>query len=165
MADLACNSICIIHFDGKEGEIKQLTTTSIAKIVDLRNGWIEVSTNNSSFSEVAHKSFEYIDSSGEINHPHKIEFCGFHLACYRKFTDITKLEKARNALANASRKRPAEIETNESEGQSRPKRSARQQSLGEKTSQSSRSKHVLPEVCLICKRTGPIYITDPVLCF
>jgi hypothetical protein len=50
MADLACNSICITHFDGKEGEIKQLTKTSIAKIVD-----------NSSFSEVAHKSFEYIE--------------------------------------------------------------------------------------------------------
>ena len=146
---MSCESLCIIHSDHKKGDIKKLTKSSIAKINELRKGWVEVSKSSSSFSEVACKSLEYIDSSGESNPPYKIEFCGFHLPCYRKFTDITKLEKARKTLVNASRKRPAEREDNESEeGQSCRKCSAR---LQEKPCQSSRSKHVLQFIDFIFK--------------
>ena len=31
--------ICIIHFDGKEEEIKKLTEGTLAKIIDMRKQW------------------------------------------------------------------------------------------------------------------------------
>ena len=46
------------------------------------------------------------------------ETCGYHLQCYRNFTDISKLERAKTTIANSSIKRPAEDNSREIDGAS-----------------------------------------------
>ena len=51
------------------------------------------------FTEVAKKSFEFIDKSDELTEIVH-ETCGCHLDCYGTFTSISKLERAKTTLAN-----------------------------------------------------------------
>ena len=34
------NVMCVVHFDGKNGEIKKLTEGTFAKIIDMRKQWL-----------------------------------------------------------------------------------------------------------------------------
>ena len=81
----------------------------------------------------------------------------YHVSCYRQFTDITKLERARQTLGN--RAESVEDDHGRKKEDSPPVAKARKslrQSLGQSAS------NVLPKICLICKKNGPIYITDKV---
>ena len=49
------NVICVVHFDGKDGEIKKLTEGTFAKIIDMRKQWLNFS---SSFDRIREKIFQ-----------------------------------------------------------------------------------------------------------
>ena len=94
------------------------------------------------------------------------EACGYHLHCYRTFTDISKLARAKKTIANSRLKRPVEENSHESDvanllHQAKVARTRRQLQK-EGTSARKTSSNVLPQICLICKRPGSLYITDAV---
>ena len=81
------DAVCVVHFDGKDGEIKKLTETTFAKIIDMRKQWLNLSSSYREFTEVAKKSFKFIDDSDELTELVE-ETCGYHIDCYRTFTNI-----------------------------------------------------------------------------
>ena len=113
------NVQCIIHFDGKGGEIKKITKETLAKITDIRKQWLSLSSSYRSFSEVAKKSYEFFADSDDLGSIGGS--CGYHLACYRSFTDINKIERAKVTLANAGRKRLADKTIEDVESNPKPK--------------------------------------------
>jgi hypothetical protein len=109
------------------------------------------------FTEVAKKLFEFIHETDDLNPENIAKTYCFHPACYRSFTDKSKLDRAKTTLTNAAdRKRVAD--DNNQTNCPRPEKVTRTT----RQSFSARSSNVLPEICLICKRHGSIYITDKV---
>ena len=155
---------CVIHFEGKTGLIKKITEDTLAKILSTKKQWLSLTSCYKSFTDVAKKSLEFIDGISDSSSLENT--CGYHLACYQTFTDISKLERAKRTLANSGKKPVAEGES-DVEGNRptvTPAKVTRTttQNLTTQPS-SSRSSNVLPEICLICKQPGHIYITDRVL--
>ena len=154
-----------IHFDGKEnGELKEFTEGTLAKVRDVRSQWLSLPGPYKNFTKVAKESFKTIGDNIDLEKVN--EACDYHLQCYRNFTDISKLERAKTTIANSSIERPAEDNSQEIDEAShqrqakvsRPKRHL----LKEGTTPGETSSNILPRVCLICKRPGPLYITDVV---
>ena len=95
----AChNRSCAIHFDGKVGEIKSFTTETLTKIFDVRGQWLNLSAPYKNFTEVAEKSLKLIEDSSDFNVDRINEAYGYHPSCYRYFTDINKLQRAKTLL-------------------------------------------------------------------
>jgi hypothetical protein len=155
------NHVCVIHFEGKEGEIKRFTQDTLAKIIESRKEWLNLPFSYKNFTSVAKKSLEYLNDSGDLSDEEK---CCYHLSCYRKFTDINKIKRAMGTSA------PEKIATGDAENididypkpEKVPRITTRRSfgSLGK--CHESRSSNVLPDACLICKKKGPIYVTDNV---
>ena len=98
------------------GPEKQLTNETLETIVNRRREWLELPEHEkyNTSRNIAEKSFEYIsDGIENIQELHGV--MSYHLTCYRSFTDITKLERARKIAAS-----------------------------------------------LICKESGPVYVTNTV---
>ncbi len=159
--------ICVVHFEGKEGQIKKLTQDTLEKIIERRKQWLGLTSPYKNFTEVAKTSLEYIPEQPESLDVNDIaeNFC-YHTACYRNFTDISKFESAKNTLKNADRKRSGDS-CSEKDGEfgARPNKVTRntRQSFGITcAASSSGSSNVLSQVCLVCKQPGPIFITDTV---
>lgn len=158
-------STCIIHFDGKEGEIKKLTEGTLAKIIDIRKQWLNLPSSYQAFTAVAQKSLDFIHDDSDVTSVK--ETCGYHMGCYRTFTDINKLDRAKTTLANAGRKRSAEPmeRIEQTEKRRKPEKVARttRQTIEKLMAHPCpRSSNVLPDICLICKLPGPLYLTDQV---
>jgi hypothetical protein len=162
--------VCVIHFEGKKGELLKLQQASLNKIVERRKQWLNLSSSSyAAFTEVAKKSFMFIGDSENLNIESLVQTCCYHPACYRNFTDITKIERAKKVLTtNAGQKRSANpcsvIADSTDTNNPQPKKIPRltRKSSQNVTGHSSRSPNVLPQICLICKRGGPIYFTDKV---
>lgn len=169
------DAICIIHFSGKGGEVKKLTNETLAKIIDVRKQWLGLSSSYQSFTAVAKKSLELFGDSftDEFSVTNLAETHGYHLGCYRMFTDISKLNRAKTTIANTDRKRSVveTIDQTQENVNIRPEKVARttRQTLQRQSQRMinppCRSSNVLPEICLICKRPGPLFLTDQVFIF
>ena len=59
------DAVCVVHFDGKDGEIKKLTEGTFAKIIDMRKQWLNLSSSyrNSQKSRKNHSSLSKIQTS------------------------------------------------------------------------------------------------------
>jgi hypothetical protein len=94
--------MCVIHFEG-EGDMKALSDVTLKTIIERRKQWLELPGKYNKFSCVAEKSFEFIpavvDTIDQL--PRK---CFYHIQCYRNFTDISKIERAKKTLANTIQK-------------------------------------------------------------
>ena len=158
------DGICVIHFEGKEGQIKYLTQETLDKIVERREQWLCLSSEYKDFTKVAKKSFEFIPESLNVNDIAKNYF--YHSACYRNFTDISKFERAKKTLSNAGRKcqgdSPSEEEEEVKPTPEKVPRTTRQSFATARATSASGSSSVLPKSCLICKQPGPIFFTDKV---
>ena len=154
------DAICIIHFDSKDGEIKKLTEGTLAKIIDMRKQWLSLSSSYREFTEVAKRSFKFIDDSDELNITSVEETCGYHPDCYQTFTNISKLDRAKTTIANAGRKRLFEESIEQTDVNPKSGKVARttRHSISS-FHHPCQSSNVLPEICLICKRPGALYIT------
>lgn len=165
--DSSGNRTCVIHFDGKKGEQKRLTAETLSKIIERRREWLNLPDSYKEFTEVAKKSFEFISESVALNKNDIPENLVYHIQCYRNFTDKTKIERAKTTLSNASRKRSICETANKNEATtSKPQKAPRTtRQSGSTSCQSSSTSNVLPKICLVCKRPGPIYITHKVTLF
>ncbi len=50
----------MVHFEGKEGQIKKLTQDTLEKIIERRKQWLGLTSPYKNFTEVAKTSLEYI---------------------------------------------------------------------------------------------------------
>ena len=82
-----------------------------------------------------------------------VERLEYHVTCYRQFTDITKLERAKKTISNRKNGQHDGDERGAAAPPEKARKSARQV-LG--------SSNTLPKICLVCKKSGPIYLTDKV---
>ena len=160
------NRSCAIHFEGKGGEIKSFTNETLAKMLDARRQWLNMSAPYKNFTDVAKESLKLIDDYCNFNLDEINGAYGYHPSCYRYFTDISKLQRAKIAFANSSIKRTAQERTDEADFEdpdpaTKVARTTRR-SLGQESCCPRRSSHILPEICLICKRARPLTITDRV---
>ena len=93
------------------------------------------------------------------------------MSCYRSFTDVTKLQRAKYSTEKKISEGFPESNTQsdimECNGPKEKIRMLRKPTDPNGTKgaylSTRKSLHVLPECCLlICKEPGPIYVTDPV---
>jgi hypothetical protein len=92
------------------------------------------------------------------------------MSCYRSFTGVTKLQRAKNSTkkrtsAGLTQNNPENEDTEYSGPEEKIRRSRRPRDpngTNDANISTRKSSHVLPECCLICKEPGPIYVTDPV---
>jgi hypothetical protein len=152
---------CIINFDDvSNGILRQFTAVSLSKFIHCRNEWLSLTGAQ---NEVAVNSLEYFTdldeeafSSGGTIPQRGLQY---HVQCYRKFTDKTKIERAQRSTKSCESKisEPAAKRNKEAaEGYQQTR------SRLPRTAQSgSKSTHVLPRICLICKKEEITY-TCPV---
>ena len=101
MALDARDSVCIIHFQGKHGPLKQLSNETLKTTINRRKAWLDLPEHEkyNACRTVAEKSFEYLPDGVE----NVEELPGsmlYHLTCYRNFTDIAKIERAKKIAEN-----------------------------------------------------------------
>lgn len=154
---------CIIHFGDVSNEIlRQFTTVSLSKFIHCRKIWLSLTGAQ---NEVAVKSLEYFTdldeekffSEGTI--PQR--GLQYHVECYRKFTDKTKIERAQRSAKSLSGeskiREPAAKKTKEDTEEYQQTRAR----IPRTALTGSKSTHVLPRICLICKKEELTY-TCPV---
>jgi hypothetical protein len=172
MGDSAGRSACIIHFDGKFGPQKRLSNETLKTICLRREEWLALPENecHDNQKNIANHSFEFIpDHVQDIQELQEPAF--YHMSCYRSFTDVTKLQRAKNSTEKrisaglTQNIKPENEDTEDSGPKEKIRRSRRprdQNGTNDVNISTRKSSLVLPECCLICKEPGPIYVTDPV---
>ena len=160
---------CIIHFEGKDGPQKQLSNETLRTFIQRRKEWLQLPDNCElekyhQSRDIAKRSYDYL--AYDIENVEELpEAVSYHLSCYRNFTDITKIQRAQKIAAdvNSRKTKSVECESNAEGPQEKIKRTTRQ-SFGPacQNGTTSKSSNILPERCLICKKYGSIYVTDPV---
>lgn len=154
---------CIIHAEGKGGVQKILTNETLKTILQRRGEWLEL-PEDCNTRTIAATSLKFLSDNVRSVEELPETLLYYHASCYRNFTDITKLQRAKD---NAKTKRKESLDqavrtdeervSNEHDGpQAKLQRRSRRM-LG-----SGESSNVLPSQCLICKKSGPIYVTNPV---
>ena len=157
------NRSCAIHFEGKGGETKSFTNKTLAKMLDVWRQWLNMSEPYKNFTDVPKESLKLIDDSSNFNLDGINGAYGYHPSCYRYFTDVSELQRAKIAFANSSKKRTAQERINEADFKdpdpaTKVARTTRR-SLGQESCCPRRPSNILPEICLICKRARPLTIT------
>ena len=156
----------MIHFDGKEGELKTLTNETLLKIIERRKRWLQLPAKYKEFTEVAKKSFEFLsDQVVDTEQLLAARKHSYHIKFYRNFTDTSKIERAAKTLANVKTTKTATEDDTPPIPRKTTRAIALQLSGARIPSPQSSSTNVLPKFCLICKGHGPIYITDKVRYF
>ena len=156
---------CIIHFEGKTSPLKTLTNPTLAKITQRRREWLDLPESDTpykQFKSVAEASFTSVpDGTTQIEDLPQL-LC-YHTACYRTFTDITKIERARKREVNSSdcgNSYSGNSNDDAHDGEVPPnkvQRTTRQSFGANRSARGRESSNILPELCLICKHDGPIY--------
>ncbi len=84
---------CIIHFDDvSNGVLREFTSVTLSKFIHSRKIWLSLTGAQ---TDVAVKSLEYFTDRDEelfTNEETIPEGLQYHIECYRKFTDKTKIE-------------------------------------------------------------------------
>ncbi|XP_028415043.1 uncharacterized protein LOC114538128 [Dendronephthya gigantea] len=154
---------CIIHFGDISNEfLRQFTAVSLSKFIHCRKQWL---TLTGAQNEVAVNSLEYFTdldeekfSSDETIPQRSLQY---HIDCYRRFTDKTKIERAqRSAKALPGKSKISEPAAKKTKVDSEEYTTTRGR-LSRAAAAGSKSTHVLPRVCLICKKEELTY-TCPV---
>ncbi len=69
--------------------------------MERREEWLHLPDSYKEFTEVARKSFEFLNDQVEDIEQLLARKYSYHIACYRNFTDICKIKRAAKTLANA----------------------------------------------------------------
>lgn len=145
---LSTHTNCILHIgDGAEKDSEPFTKVRWKKFQECARQWLETSDNHE--VDIANTWVDYLDTSfADI--PNN---CGFHPACYRRFIDKKRITGAlrRCQKASSSKRTVSDVD----EPAPSPKRlRSKVGLLGQVgTPHRHRSRHVLPKICIICRKT------------
>ncbi len=167
---MAGDFVCVIHFEGKHGPEKQLSNETLKTTIDRRKAWLDLPEHEkyNACRTVAEKSFDYIPDGVE-NVEELSGTMSYHLACYRNFTDITKIERAKKIAkseilncSGSSTSRANKDGDCDGPAQKVKRTTTRLSCSLRYVGNEQTSSNVLAKCCLICKQSGPIYVTDTV---
>lgn len=133
---------CCIHIVSEEkSAVLPISENCLSKIIECTKKWKHLDGIQRAVAEKLSETFEECANLGGL---------GYHIQCYRRFTDKTKIERAVKRCAKLKNTIPDDVIATP------PRKSARLSltpcSAGLKQrSASRRNRHVLPEQCIICK--------------
>ena len=167
---------CIAHFEtvDSDSQLIKFTDVTLAKFLSSREGWLQF--QGKEHYVVAVNSLQYFDENEKCTNNTEGPLF-YHKRCYQKFTDVQKLERARQEFAKKSIVLRNDNEcsltvTEETSEEGEASTSADLISYSPKKTRSTRrgsllaTKNlagILPKTCLICKKEE-IYYTCGV-CF
>ncbi|KAJ8050302.1 hypothetical protein HOLleu_03448 [Holothuria leucospilota] len=145
---------CGIHVsETASGKVTEFTEISKGKVHSCAKEWKNLGVELSEFAK------KILTENEELNFDTTVY--GYHRQCYMKFTDISKIARAKLKLGKAAEKLPSQTESEDIEECQQIDES---ESLSEGPAPKVlRSKHrplkghILPPVCLICQKDS--YIT------
>ena len=150
---------CVIHFEGVEEILTSFTECTYNKFLERRDEWRSVLDAT---RKIAVKSFDHLPEGLDFLSL-EVQEASFHYTCYRRFTDKSKLERARKRKAkymDISNHKLSESEFVVPEVSKVNTRSS--SSLVVETDQNERRcKDVLPHICIICQK-NTLYVNDKV---
>lgn len=172
MAQESSGKQCLIHIPKKTGDLQKSTAYTATKIREFCRQWIDLDGNQ---QVIASRIASTVESWPE-NITNDEEFY-YHKECYIRFCDKQQIARAEKRIqksrkdAESNKVTPECHDQNSSHSLNSPEESSCRKSarLYERietqdrpyTEQRPRSKHVLPEHCIICKKKD-VYITDKV---
>ena len=121
---------CIIHFGDVSSEIlQQFTAVSLSKFIYCRKIWLGLTGAQ---NKVAVKPLEYFTDLDEVRFsgdgtipPRGLQY---HVECYRKFTDKTKIERAQRAAKSSGEGEMSEPVAKKTKGKEKAEEYKQQQS-------------------------------------
>ncbi|XP_028419097.1 uncharacterized protein LOC114544759 [Dendronephthya gigantea] len=158
---MASSDSCLIHFDGKKGPLTTFSDVSFQKFLDCRSIWL---TLDGEHRDVARRSLDLVSENVKNVKTDGIEYANFsyHRACYSALTNNVHIKRAQVRCQDEKKERKAvelsssvgEIDETEPE-EVQPAKKMLRSNLGSASTSSavrSRNPHVLPHICIICKR-------------
>jgi hypothetical protein len=145
---------------------KQLSNETLKTTINRRKAWLDLPEHEkySACRTVAEKSFEYLPDGVE-NVEDLSGTMSYHLACYRNFTDITKIERAKKIAeteilncSGSSTSRASKDGDCDGPAQKVKRTTTRLSYSLRDAGNEHMSSNVLAKCCLICKQSGPIYV-------
>lgn len=161
---------CAVHFVGsKDEQLKSFSSKTFEKLITLRKRWANLSNNA---GDVCRNSYQIISENHEnqytqiSNEDEKESFANgyfYHMECYRKVANVSKLERAeRNPKNEIQQTSESDMESEVSEPASKYIRVSQRRRSQEKQDDlvqgtvigSSRCRrNILPAKCIICKKS------------
>ena len=141
---------CLIYFTGTKGNLSSFTTKRFKTFQQRREEWLE--TDGAS-SVIAKKSLQVCPKDESPDN------CGnyyFHEKCYKIFTDISKIRRAKQQ--NIVKDHEDNEHCTETES---PKSKRRHTRASEKQPLNTPNLNVLPDFCIVCKKKTS-YVKDTV---
>lgn len=159
---------CFIHFEGKSGELCQLTPHTIDKISEYCEKWVHLDGEPCKIAaNVAERAKRWSLDSEREPVREEIANARYHKECYTRFCDKTKVERAEKRIKKkavtfgaSTQGEPSTPVTNRTTPV--PVRISPRTLISGSERIARRNKHVLPEQCIICKRQDS-YKVDKVL--
>ncbi|XP_046860763.1 uncharacterized protein LOC124453991 [Xenia sp. Carnegie-2017] len=149
---------CFIHFNGKSGELCQLTAHTIDKISEYSEKWIHLDGEpNKIASNVSKRVKRWSLGPDRETVREEIANVRFHKECYIRFCDKTKVARAERRIKKKTNTIDAFTQGETSTPVTHrtlcaPVRISPRTLLSGDENIVRRNKHVLPEQCIICKR-------------
>ncbi|XP_071953111.1 uncharacterized protein [Antedon mediterranea] len=142
---------CFMHcMNEPDSSLKPFTVITWNRFLEYVIKWKDC--NNTEQGKISNSFLEStesdIDTISQLPIPDKGG--GYHRRCYQRFTDTYRLQKAKKKIKNT--KSDTEDHGNVDEVPLKKTRRCLRSKVSSSDSKPARSKHVLPAVCIICKK-------------
>ncbi|PIK41995.1 hypothetical protein BSL78_21147 [Apostichopus japonicus] len=148
---------CVIHVSKTaSGKVTAFTNISKAKVIRCANEWKALG------GELGDLANTILSDNADLNLTLDTTTCGYHRQCYMKFTDVSKISRAKSKLTQSVEDLPAQTDTADFRDFSHKDQSdTMDQGPAPKLLRSVHtlhSGHILPPVCVICQKVS--YVTN-----
>ena len=148
---------CLIHCENDDGSLTNFTSTSFKRFLECRRQWLQLDGRQ---RDVALTTTRVIPIDEEESLECFNNFF-YHQRCYSTFTNKTFISRAQRRSENTAETLTETPKSVEQKGPTPGKIRLRSKSTSLDQSVKSKSKHILPPTCIICKKECSYY-TDPV---
>lgn len=162
MGSSTASPSCLIHFQGKTGDLSKLTCYTLIKIKEYCQKWINLEGEPKGIAEKIIDVVRSWPDSKPDDLPTEAADFYYHKECYSRFCDKNKVARANKKKEKASTQDSRDQSIPETHSEKRSSARISSIELSASISTERRSIHVLPVQCLICKRKDA-YVMDKVI--
>ena len=151
---------CFIHCEDCVGPLTNFTEVSFQRFLECRKQWMRLDGRQ---RDIALNTTQII-SIEEGDRYENFKELAFHRKCYSAFTNKTLLNRAEARHKKAEKKITsplASVDRDSDNSDPIPKKVLRSSLEASTSATRSKKKHVLPPVCIVCKKKD-LYYTDSV---
>lgn len=159
-------SECLIHFERIKDGLCLFTDVTYSKMVKCRNEWMRINDEEFEATIIAKRVRKYPDTLEEVEVGQTKLM--FHSKCYRYFTDSTKITRAKDKKTKQKAKDQGKRKsirlsatTTTTSTSTSAMTDGGKQALSSTSVATATFTAVLPKRCLICRKSGCIYVKDP----